>query len=257
MGLDVSRSDAQSVLESTLPSGKHTRIPALLDRYEGNYEQLVRLAELKYGAAPQPGDTLDGSVIREQSDEPSVVYSKRYANIATSPKTAYVQTALGIVPLLSEPNRQIARALKHVTVANALDAIVEIEDSVLEMVSEGRYVYNVVKPVVRGVIAGAKANAAQPRMGMVPIDPALMANTPPLSQAVAPLVRTASSAVGALGRTASKALASLPAAVDIRGEDDNPVNVIGAKKETSDMPPKRGSDLRPEVARAELQRLYE
>eukprot|EP01043_Picozoa_sp_COSAG02_P068426 COSAG02_NODE_11361_length_1740_cov_0.827544_2_plen_499_part_01 len=97
----------------------------------------------------------------------------------------------------------------------------------------------------RGIVAGAKASAT-------------LSNTAPRTLSVAPLVRTTSSAVGALGRTASKALASLPAAVDIRGEDDNPANVIGAEEKSSDdMPPKRGSDLRPEVARAELQRLYE
>ena len=31
------------------------------------------MAELKYGT-PQPGDTLDGSVIREQSDDPTVIF---------------------------------------------------------------------------------------------------------------------------------------------------------------------------------------
>ena len=56
------------------------------------------MVELKHGT-PQPGDTLDGSVIREQSDEPSVI---------SLPPT-YAQTPLGVVPLLSEPNRQIAR----------------------------------------------------------------------------------------------------------------------------------------------------
>lgn len=62
-------------------------------------------------------------------------------------------------------------------------------------------------------------------------------NLSPPTQVVAPLVQATTGAVGALGRTASKALAGLPPAVDIRGEDDNPTNVIGVTKETGgDMP---------------------
>ena len=265
MDREVSRGDALALLESTLPSDKLARIPMLLDKYEGKYEQLVRLAEFKYGA-PQHGDTLDGSVIRE-NNEPSVIHVDDLNNTILydsddRPYVQYALTDLGIVPLVSEPNRKMARILMNAP-ANVFGAVAEVGAAVGEIVEEGRYVFNaakavykVARPIVAGVVAGAKANAAQPRLGMIPIDPALVDNLSPPTQVVAPLVQATTGAVGALGRTASKALAGLPPAVDIRGEDDNPTNVIGVTKETSgDMPPKRTSSMRPDVAKRELEQI--
>ena len=286
----LSRDDAQSILERTLPSHMHERsshsigIPALLDKYDGKYENLVRLAELKYGT-PQPGDTLDGSVIREQSDDPTVIFPGR---------TPVARTPLGFVPLLSDANRRIANAYQT-TLGNVVGTIEGAEEGVKalarDLAREGaeeartlRNIYRAVEPVVRPVIsaivAGAKANAAQPRMGMVPIDPALVNNRSPSVGVVAPLIRPvisaivagakdlalfqprmgmgpidpnsaqSTSAVAPLVRTVSRA-----PAVDVRGEDD-PAIVIDATKQTGDdMPPTRTSSMRPEVAKRELEQI--
>ena len=200
----LSRDDAQSILERTLPSHMHERssryigIPALLDRYEDwEYEDLVRMAELKYGT-PQPGDTLDGSVIREQSDDPSVLF------IGPDGPT-FARTPLGFVPLLSDTNRRVANAIDQITVENVVGTLEEAEEGVKAfargLAREGaeeartlRNLYRVVEPVVRPVIsaivAGAKDPALfQPRIGMVPIDPALVGNRSPSVGVVAPLVR--------------------------------------------------------------------
>ena len=125
--LSLSRDDAQSILERTLPSYMHERssryigIPALLDRYEDwEYEDLVRMAELKYGT-PQPGDTLDGSVIREQSDDPTVIFMDG---------PTFARTPLGFVPLLSDTNRRVANAIDQITVENVVGTLEGAEEGV-------------------------------------------------------------------------------------------------------------------------------
>ena len=85
-------------------------------------------------------------------------------------------------------------------------------------------------------------------------------STGPPVEYVEPLVRAAAKSVGTLARTASGVLASASERSwsNNLGDASSPAKVIDdIQKSSDDMPPKRGSDLRPEVARAELQRLYE
>ena len=85
-------------------------------------------------------------------------------------------------------------------------------------------------------------------------------STGPPVEYVEPLVRAAAKSVGTLARTASGVLASASERSwsNNLGDASSPAKVIDdIQKSSDDMPPKRGSDLRPGVARAELQRLYE
>ena len=251
----LSRDDAQSILERTLPSYMHERssryigIPALLDRYEDwEYEDLVRMAELKYGT-PQPGDTLDGSVIREQSDDPSVLF------IGPDGPT-FARTPLGFVPLLSDTNRRVANAIDQITVENVVGTLEGAEEGVKAFArglaregAEDRTLRNIYR-VVAAVVAGAKANASQPRIGMVPIDPALVGNRSPSVGVVAPLIRPIISAIVA-GAKDPALFQPRTGMVPI-----DPANVIDATKQTGDdTPPTRTSSMRPEVAKRELEQI--
>ena len=77
-----------------------------------------------------------------------------------------------------------------------------------------------------------------------------------MSTTAQPLVRTVRRGLDAEGREGAEKQARVDRADRLLIEDKPPVSIIDANEE-SDMPPKQGSDLRPDIARRELTALYE